>query len=555
MGLTALACLAAFLVILVLYWPALNGRFVFDDMSLPFALPLRDYPLRAWPIALRPALMISYWMNYRLWGAGPYSFHFVNLLIHAVNTVLVGLVLARLLGKAGWTERKARTAAIVGACFFMIHPLQTESVSYVAGRSESLAALFLLLAYVFFLYRRNDAISWKEACVVLVLFAIGVRTKENAVSLAAILLLTDWFWDPEYSVSQIKANWRLYVLMLPGVAWAGVVVWRVLSESSTAGFSVPTFRWYQYAFTEARAIFTYIWMTICPIRQSLDHDYPASRTITEHYAIVYLIVLLALIVTAGVWRRRFPVAAFGFLTFLIWLAPTSSVVPLDDALVERRMYLPLVGLILVGCEAWARLRPSPKIAWSILAAMALFYGRLCYDRNQLWGDPDKLEEAAAAQSVDNPRPLLNITGVLIQQNRCAAATPYLERAERRAPNNYYVNAAWGRVLVCLEQYPAAMDRFERARKLWTTSQIYEWIGLLYGKMGNTEAAGQALQKSVHLSPGSGSAHGSLALWYEKTDQLAAAKREYRYALSIDRSDTWAQMGLLRVGQRSMQSAP
>jgi Tfp pilus assembly protein PilF len=100
-----------------------------------------------------------------------------------------------------------------------------------------------------------------------------------------------------------------------------------------------------------------------------------------------------------------------------------------------------------------------------------------------------------------------------------------------------------------------MDRFERARKLWTTSQIYEWIGLLYGKMGNTEAAGQALQKSVHLSPGSGSAHGSLALWYEKTDQLAAAKREYRYALSIDRSDTWAQMGLLRVGQRSMQSAP
>jgi len=205
----------------------------------------------------------------------------------------------------------------------MIHPLQTESVSYVAGRSESLAALFLLLAYVFFLYRRNDAISWKEACVVLVLFAIGVRTKENAVSLAAILLLTDWFWDPEYSVKKIKANWRLYVLMLPGVAWAGVVVWRVLSESSTAGFSVPTFRWYQYAFTEARAIFTYIWMTICPIRQSLDHDYPASRTITEHCAIVYLIVLLALIVTAGVWRRRFPVAAFGFLTFLIWLAPTS----------------------------------------------------------------------------------------------------------------------------------------------------------------------------------------------------------------------------------------
>jgi Tfp pilus assembly protein PilF len=246
------------------------------------------------------------------------------------------------------------------------------------------------------------------------------------------------------------------------------------------------------------------------------------------------------------------VAAFGFLMFLIWLAPTSSVVPLDDALVERRMYLPLIGLILVGCEAWARLRPSPPIAWSILAAMALFYGKLCYDRNQLWGDPDKLEEAAAAQSVDNPRPLLNITGVLIQQNRCAAAIPYLERAERKLPNNYYVNAAWGRVLVCLGQYAAAMDRFEQARKLRATSQIYEWIGLLYGKMGNTEAAGQALQESVQLWPGSESAHGSLALWYEKTDQLAAAEMEYRRALSLDHSDSWAQLGLLRVSRRSLE---
>ena len=100
-GLAALACLASFIVILVFYWPALNGRFVFDDMSLPFALPSRDYPLRAWPIVLRPVLTISYWMNYHLWGAGPYSFHFVNLLIHAFNTVLVGLVLVRLLGKAG----------------------------------------------------------------------------------------------------------------------------------------------------------------------------------------------------------------------------------------------------------------------------------------------------------------------------------------------------------------------------------------------------------------------------------------------------------------------
>ena len=82
---------------------------------------------------------------------------------------------------------------MIGALVFAIHPLQTESVSYVAGRSESLAALFLLLAYVVFLYRRNESISWVEALLVLVLFGAGIRTKENAVSLAAILILTAFF--------------------------------------------------------------------------------------------------------------------------------------------------------------------------------------------------------------------------------------------------------------------------------------------------------------------------------------------------------------------------
>jgi protein O-mannosyl-transferase len=291
-------------------------------------------------------------------------------------------------------------------------------------------------------------------------------------------------------------------------------------------------------------------MTICPVQQSLDHDYPTSHTITEHYALVYLILLLALIAAAVIWRRRYPLASLGFLMYLIWLAPTSSVIPLDDALVERRMYLPVMALLLVGCEVWSRLAPPPAVAYSILMAMGLFYGKLCYDRNQLWGDPDKLEEAAAAQAVDNPRPLLNVTGIFIQEGRCTMAIPYLQRAEKKLPNNYYVNAAWGRTLACLGQYDAAMARLQQARKLHAGPQIYEWIGLLYGQMELTQAAGEALQKAVELGPESESAHGSLAMWYEKNNQPALAEQEYRRALAIEESDSWAQNGLLRVSQRS-----
>ena len=536
--------LAAFMVALWLYSPALRGAFVFDDLSLPFAT-MRDAPLWGWLSGVRPVLMFSYWLNYRLWGENPLGFHTLNLAIHAINTGLAFLVLRRLLEKAGWSAQRAGVAALIGAGIFLIHPLQTESVSYVAGRSESLLSFFLLLAYTLFLYRRRDAISWLEAILVLALFALAVRTKENAVSLAGILILTDLFWPVPFSLRGIRVNWRLYLLMLPGVAAAAVIVFRLLAHAPTAGFSGST-RWYQYGFTEARAIFTYMRLTFFPVGQSIDHDYPTSHTVTEHGALAYLILLAVVVAGAVLWRRRYPLACFGLFMFLVWLMPTSSIVPIDDALVERRMYLPVLGLILIGCEAASRLRLSQTAGYCTLAITVMLFGKLTYDRNQLWGQPEKLLELAAARSVNNPRPMLNFTNILIRQNRCDLAVPYLQRAERRLPDNYYVHAAWGRTLACLGRYTEAIDRMQRAARLEPGAQIYEWMGLVYGEMGLPEESRCALQRAVKLAPDSESAHGSLALWYEKENDLNAAEREYRRALRLNRGDSWALIGLLRV---------
>ena len=347
---------------------------------------------------VRPVLMMSYWLNYKISADSPFSYHFVNLVIHFVNTALVFLVVLRILQKAGWIGRKARVASAFGAIVFAIHPLQTESVSYVAGRSESLAALFLFLAYVVFLYRRKEAISWWEAVLVLVLFGAAVKTKENAIALPPILILTDLFWPQAFSLRGLRRDWRLYGLMIPGAIYAAFAVFRMLASAGTAGFTVATFKWYQYAFTEARAIFTYIRMAIWPSGLSLDHDFATSYTILEHGAICWMILLAALVATSIILRRRYPLFCFGLLMFLICLAPTSSVVPLDDALVERRMYLPLIGLILIGCEFGRRVKLPAAACMAALCIAGIILGALCYNRNRLWGDPDRLMEMAA----DNP---------------------------------------------------------------------------------------------------------------------------------------------------------
>src|SRR5215831_6426083 len=172
-GRTYLAAIfvAALLVAFNLYYPALSGPFVFDDFTLPYKRTVSAAPLSSWleMAGVRPVLILTYWLNHKLTGDQPQGYHVANLLIHGFNTVLVFLVLYRLLQLSGWIGTRRSAAAAIGAAVFLVHPLQTESVSYIAGRSESLAALFMLLAYLVFVYRRDESISWRGSLAVLLL--------------------------------------------------------------------------------------------------------------------------------------------------------------------------------------------------------------------------------------------------------------------------------------------------------------------------------------------------------------------------------------------------
>ena len=285
--------------------------------------------------------------------------------------------------------RRARVnaASIAGAAIFLIHPLQTEAVSYVAGRSESLVSFFMLLAYVIFLYRREESISWLEAVAVLIVFAMAICSKENGVSLAGILVLTDVFWPAPIFARRREAK----LAALPvDVARRDHRLCRGLPLAGDRA-DCRLFLGYSQLVSvrlHAGAGHLHVYSSLVfPFGQSIDHDYPTSYTIGQHAAIVYLMLLAAMVAGCIWYRRRYPLLCFGLLMFLIFLAPTSSIVPIDDSLVERRMYLPLVGLILGGCEILSHV--SRRTAYYTVALAALLFGKLCYDRNQLWGEPEK----------------------------------------------------------------------------------------------------------------------------------------------------------------------
>jgi tetratricopeptide (TPR) repeat protein len=517
--------LAAFIIGLNIYSPALSAPFVFDDFNLPYQ---REFPtgILAWISGVRPFLMFTYWLNSRISGDSSLGYHLFNLLIHSINTGLVFLVLHKLLTLFGrLDERAVRIASITGAAVFLVHPLQTESVSYVAGRSESLAAMFMLLGYVVYLYRRGEGISWAESAAVLILFALGFSTKENAVSLAGMLILTDLFSPRPFSIQGFRNNFRLYVPLALGMV---VVVWkvsRVLATAHSAGFSFSNITWYQYGFTQARAIFTYLRLAVLPVGQSIDHDYPISQSILQYGAIFYLFALVAVTVVFVLWRKRYPLACFGWLLTLILLAPTSSIVPINDPLVERRMYLPLLGLILIGCEVATHLKMRQVTGYAICSAILILLSVVCYQRNLLWAQPSQLWAQAAVESPAKGRAYANLVDQLVQERQCAAAIPYLQRAEQILPDNYHVEVAWGRTLECLGHPDQALPKLLRAAQIWPTSDVYRLIGLLYGELSRPAEAGIALHQAVRLDPTSEPARGALAKWVAWTKDIEAQKKQ------------------------------
>ena len=252
------ACAAALVAVVWAYAPAMSGPFLFDDTFLPFAVSgLAQQPLAGWLHSQRPLLMATYWLSAQLSPDDTWWFHFMNVVIHTIASGLAFFIVRRLLEGAAVEKAKRNLLAGVAAALFLLHPAQTEAVAYLAGRSESLSMMLAFLAFTVFLYRRQAAATWGTAAAVFALFGAALGAKEQTIALPALFLLTDYWWN-DFSFRGIRANWKVYAPM-SAAGLAGVWFFRgLITNAATAGFGLKEFTWYQYFFTQCRALWVYI---------------------------------------------------------------------------------------------------------------------------------------------------------------------------------------------------------------------------------------------------------------------------------------------------------
>ncbi len=546
----ALLLLVSLAAVFEVYAPALHGPFVLDDGYQFFGRPdITQLRLRHWLNNARPLLNLSFYLNYQFSAANPFSYHVVNVLLHWLNSILVFFVLRRLArasnpapaGESGW---KGVLAPLAAAAVFLLHPVQTESVAYVSSRSELLSVLPAYAALLVFLSRPTPAISWSRSAAVVALFACAVLAKEHAAALPAVLLLADLFFHPYGPWQGVKSNWRLYA-PLAAAALAGMgLVWRTLSKTTSAGFQLAGLSWYEYFYTQWRMVWRYLRLALFPAGLNADPDIALSRTPLEHGALFYCLALIALLAAAFFYRRRFPLAAFGFFTFVLLLAPTSSLVPIRDLFAERRLYLPMIGLLCAAVELLRRLNPRSTPVLAALAAVLAVSSYLTWQRAHAWSGAISLWQDTAAKSPHKYRPRFQLAYALYQDGRCTEASAHYEQAaalEAEPGENLMVD--WALALECAGRPADAAAKLEQAARLHPTAVVYINLAMLHGKAGRNEQALEALALAERQDPRAAQIYAFRGNIYFALRRPAEAAAEYRHALQIDPANQAALHGL------------
>ncbi len=388
------------------YLNALGASFQFDDWNV-IVKDTRVQSLAAWwhsMPGIRPLLKLTYAVNHAT-GFGVVGFHAVNISIHAANALLVLLLLERLSRREGATAPAARLAALIGALLFALHPVQTEAVTYVSGRSVSLMALFALgsvLATIEGLERGRRVMVYGLAPV---LFACALGVKEIAVAVPAVVLL----WIVTDTRQPIGA--RQVARALGGHAV-------VLTLAVTAFAASPTYRGLLTRSLEQRSVIDNLQVQVDGVsyllgqfvridRLNADPIIATSSVWSPMFTLEVLVVAGVLALGTVSLRSR-PALAFGVGWCALWLAPTNSLVARLDVANDRQLYLALIGPAwLVGhWVAASSVRRGPVMAGVIAASCLL--GAATMARNRVYADEVRFWEDVVRKGPDNARALNNL---------------------------------------------------------------------------------------------------------------------------------------------------
>jgi len=535
--------LIAFLGI-VAYANSINGQFVYDDKGL-----VRDNVYIRNPSYVskfftkdifagagaksnfyRPIQMISYTINHYFSGTGVRGYHITNITLHILVSFCVFWLLS-LIFRNGFIP-------LFSSLLFVVHPVHVGVVSYVAGRADSLAVLFMLLSLIFcvkYIYSQEALFLW----LIPVFFVCSLLSKESALVLPLFIVLC------HYSLSQPSGEKRLRkrtFLPVLGISGAYVLYRQIFLKALFDNMPSGT-TFFQRIPGFFVAMTNYGRLLIFPFGLHMDYEEPLFVFNHPQVIIGAFLVLCLLTVCAVSLRKRNKVVFFSVAWFFAAILPVSNLYPINAYMAEHWLYFPSIGFFVLltagalAARSWLGKHFGPGLKntpFVLLTFLAGFYLILTINQNRHWQTPTAFWEHTSKYSSRNPRVYSNLGIIYAEQAKYEKAVLFFKKAIEADPQFEEAYSNLGNVYQSMGKQKEAESLYMKAIEIDPNyARAYNNLATLYHSTGKNDRAIPLYDKAIKINPVYADAYYNLGVTYQDMGNKEKALPLYKQAIRLN----------------------
>jgi tetratricopeptide (TPR) repeat protein len=521
-------------VIILIYAETLTSPFILDDIhnirdNPHIRVPFLSFKNLAWagfqsPLANRPVANISFALNYYFHGYNLVGFHVVNILIHIASGIFLYLLVQATIRTPALRARYAKFGWIpfFTAFIWLVHPLQTQSVTYLVQRMNSLAAMFYVLSlwlYVKFRLSAGRRAKWPllGGCILAGMLAFG--TKEISATLPGFIILYEWYFFQGLSRQWAKrhmlilAAFGVFIIVISLAYFGNEPVVRILNDYNSRDFTLA-----QRVLTQFRVVILYISLLIWPqpLRLSLDHDIALSYSLTDPITtLLSMTIIIVLIVLAIRFAKRERLISFCILWFFGNLVIESSIIGLE-LVFEHRNYLPsMLAILLLVVLVFRYLKPA-WVGVVALCVMGTLFTGWTFERNKDWSDEITLYRDCVEKAPGKARPYNNLGAALMRDGSLAEAVEHLQTALNIKPDFVDAHYNLGYALSRQGNLKAGIYQFGETLRLDPDNlKALNNMGVALALQGRYGEAANYFEAALKQNPRDADVHNNLGIALKK----------------------------------------
>jgi len=518
-----------------IYANSLDNDFVFDDESVIVGYaPLQD--LSSIPKFFtaeegfhkvigryyRPVVSTTYALDYAIWGLKPYGFHLTNIIIHTIATLLLLLILIKLFSE----YKYGQISSFSGALIFAVHPIHTEAISWVSGRTDSLVTLFIFLSFLFYIKYLESENSNKYLIISLFAYLLALLSKEMAVTFPVILFMFDFVYRGK-NFEWIKRNILSYVyftvLTILFILIRFYILRNIVDRTNYFYFHGKDFMTVLY--TMIQTIPVYFRLLFVPVNLLYHYNgiLPDSSSLTDMRTLLSLIFLVILIFVAIITFRKQSIISFSIIFFLISLLPVMNIIPTMNFMAERFLYLTsfLISLLIAYYFSVYLNNKNKNIILGVSVIVTVIFGYLTFQRNYDWKTNDTLYSTAEGR--DGNVLLVNMGNIYANKQNYTEAEKRYKRAIEIRDNSVLAHHNLGLIYLIRGSLDSAEIEIKKGLAIDSLAPDgYLQLSNIYQQQGRIREAITMLEKLQSFSP---DYRGSANLLASLQMQLNSGKTE------------------------------